>query len=159
RTSIDPGPNEFEVYDPDTDVWTSLGTVSTGANLAVSGPNLYALNDATNMIQRYDRDANTWADVHTGPPASVGYGNLEVTSAGEFFVSQSGDSGLFYTTGATWHVFTLPGPASAIGDYDPGTNVLAIGQYSSEAVWTINPQTLDITPFSVGAGGTGETRR
>jgi len=118
RTSID-GNGSFEVYNPQTNIWSGRAPVNTRTQLATDGSgNLYILNATTNKIQRYNATNDTWTDVINGPPAGISYGNLEVTNSGEFVVTQLDSSTLYYTSGGNWNTYVLPSSASALGDYE-----------------------------------------
>ncbi|MBD2112118.1 MULTISPECIES: DUF4347 domain-containing protein [Cyanophyceae] len=161
RTSIDGYIDNFEVYNPTTNVWKTLNPIATSTQLAVSSNNeLYMLNDNTNIIQRYNPDTDTWVDVQAGPNVNWDYGNLEVTNNNEFILTAQGQTTLYYTQGGTWNSLALPGGASTAADYDPVTGKFVVGQFSQYGAWEVNLATGTITTFSVGGQiDSGETRR
>lgn len=162
RTSIDPGSNPFLIYNVANNVWTSLGNVATGSSFAVSqNGDLFMLNDSTNVIQKYVPTSNTWLNILAGPPSGgSAYGNLEVTNTGEFLFTKSGSNQLWHNSGGSWSAVTLPGSASALGDYEPSSGTYAVSANGSEVVWKIALPSFSISTFSNGANpSTGETRR
>jgi hypothetical protein len=163
RTSLDPGPQPFNVYDVATNTWTNLGTVETAGQMAVSpAGELFMLQRPTNTIQKYNPATNTWSFVKSGPSGFHTYGNLEITSSGEFLFTELNSNILHYTVGGiggVWQQLFMPAPASALGDYDPITNDIFIVQSNSEVVRSIDVSTFSQTVYSFGAGGSGEIRR
>ncbi|MBD1874557.1 DUF4347 domain-containing protein [Nodosilinea sp. FACHB-131] len=161
RTSIDSNVNNFEVYDPTTNVWSALNPITTSTQLAVSADNeLYMLNNATNVIQRYNPDTDTWVNVQAGPNVNWGSGNLEVTNNNEFILTAQGQTTLYYTQGGTWNSLALPGQASTAADYDPITGKFVVSQNGQYVAWEVNLATATITTFNIdGQIGSGETRR
>lgn len=160
RTGINGITLPFEVYDPGTNTWTSLGNVDTETQLATdANGELYMLNSTTNMIQKYVPADNTWIDIQAGPPESIRLGNLEVTNNGDFVVTEYGNNKMYYTDAGEWEQFVLPSNASQAGDYDHATETLIIRQIGSETVWEIDLDTSNVTTFNVGTGVVGENNR
>ncbi|PSN14881.1 hypothetical protein C7293_09610 [filamentous cyanobacterium CCT1] len=162
RTSIDSNVNNFEVYDPKTNTWSALNPITTSTQLTVSASNeLYMLNNATNVIQRYNPDTDSWVNVQAGPNVNWGFGgNLEVTNNNEFILTAQGQTTLYYTQGGTWNSLALPGQASTAADYDPVTGKFVVSQYGQYIAWEVDLATATITTFNVGGQiSSSETRR
>jgi len=160
RTSLDAGDNDFAVYDVATNTWAALTPFASNAQLATStSGDLYGWNTTANEIQQYDQLTDTWTLVQAAPPITSSYGNLEHAANGEWMYSQANNPTLYYTTGGVWQTLALPFSANAIGDYDPATNTLVIGQWSTNFFHAIDMGTLAITDYTTDAGTNGEYAR
>ncbi len=160
-TSIDSGTALFATYDPATDTWTQLGNYDTTCQMAVSDAGgLYAVNNNTGDIDVYDPGTDTWSVYMTGPPVGTGSKcNLEVTNDGEFFMTVYNDPTLYYTSAGSWYTFALPFLGNAMGDYDPNSNQLVVGEKSTVNAHMIDVYTFAITSFTLGPGSNGEYGR
>lgn len=69
---------------------------------------------------------NSWtsADGWTADEYLFG-GNLEITNDGKFLITSSGSNLLWHTVGGGWSSVSLPGAASALGDYEHSTEIYA----------------------------------
>jgi hypothetical protein len=161
RADVDFGSGPFQVYNVQTNAWTTLGSIDTSTQLAVSRSNdLYMLEQSTNTIKRYNSVANSWTSVMAGPPTNISFGgNLEVTNDGKFLITSSGSNLLWHTVSGGWSSVSLPGAASALGDYEHSTETYAVSAINSEAVWQVSIPSFAITTFGNGAIATSETRR
>jgi hypothetical protein len=160
-TSLDSGDGTFAVYDPATNGWTTLTGYDTVCQMAVgTGGELYALRYSTTQIEVYDSGSDTWSYVMDGPPGATGEKcNLEITREGEFLYTEWQGSAVHYTSGGTWHTFSLPFTTNVMGDYDPATHQYVIGE-----AWTLYAHLIDltswtITDFVLGVPGNGENAR
>lgn len=160
KTSLDIGDLGFSVYDPATNVWTTLTPFETGCQMASgSDGTLFAHDYYNGDIRAYDPATDTWSYVIGGPPGASGYYcNLEVTVAGEFLYTEANSSTLWYTTGGVWNTMALPFTTNAMGDYEPATDQYVIGQYATTNAHLIDVHTWTITDFSSSVGN-GEYAR
>jgi hypothetical protein len=160
-TSLDSGTTVFAAYDPGTDAWTQLNSYDTSCQMAVSAAgDLFAVNISTGDIDLYDPGTDTWSYYMDGPPVATGSKcNLEVTNDGEFFMTVVMNTNLYYTSGGSWNTFTMPFNGNAMGDYDPTSNQLVVGEYGTVYAHLIDVDTFAITDFLLGPGSNGEYGR
>jgi len=160
RISLDAGSTDFSIYDVETDTWTTLAPFTSGAQMATSADGrLFGWNTTVNEIQEYNPDTATWSSVQSAPPVSGAYGNLEYRANGEWVYTQANISTLHYTVNGAWQTLALPFSANIIGDYDPATDTLVIGEYGTSFFHAIDMGTLAITSFTLDTGSNGEYSR
>lgn len=152
------GDSDFYAYDPGTNIWTQRASISTRSQLAVDkNGDVFGLA-TDNTIKKYDPGTDTWNTVITGPGLTT-TNNLEVLNDGRFFVTSSNSSTYRVYDGGSWSSGSLGFNASQIGDYDPFTDTLVIGQAANEAIRVINLADFTSTAYTNGAGSTSERRR
>jgi hypothetical protein len=105
RTDLDAGLASFEVYNTNTNAWTSLNPIDNAGQLGV-GPDgtLFMVNRATGFLQAYSPASDTWSNIMATPFAGRSFGTLEVTNSGKFYYWTMQYGGietdrLYYTTG------------------------------------------------------------
>ncbi len=145
-TSLDTWDATFAVYNPVTDVWTTLAAYNTGCQMATNNAGrLYAHNYNADTIDRYNPASDTWTPVSPGPPGATGeYCNLEITNAGEFLYTEWQTTTLWYTENGSWYTQTLPFVGNAMGDYDPTTDQYVVGE-----AFTTNAHMIDVNDWTI----------
>lgn len=151
--------NQFDKYDIATNTWTPLNGYSSRLNMVSVGGVLYALSESTNMIQSYDPATDTWIDVLSGPNASLMPGNLERLPNGEFIAHAASSGNIHYTVGGAWTSVDLGFQPNAIGDFDPASNRLVVGEFETDRFHVIDVSSwAEVGQVALG-GSNGETAR
>ena len=160
RVSLDSGNTDFSRYDIATDTWTTLAPFSTGSQMATSADGrLFGWNSIAGEIQEYSPMSDSWSFIQSIPPVTQSYGNLEYRANGEWVYTASNTPTLYYTVGGEWQTLALPFSPNAIGDYDPVTDTLVIGQYTTSFFHAVDMGSLTITSFTMDGSGNGERSR
>jgi uncharacterized repeat protein (TIGR01451 family) len=160
RTSLDIGSSDFSVYDIASDTWTTLTPFDSSSQMATSTDSrLFGWNTTAGEIQEYDPGTDTWSLVQAAPPVSGINGNLEYRANGEWVYTQYNGATMYYTVAGVWQTLSLPFTANSVGDYDPATDTLVVGQLNTSFFHAIDMGTLAITPFTSDVAGNGERGR
>ena len=160
KISMNSGADGFAVYDIATDSWTDLAPFPSRTQMATSADGrLFGFNSTADEIQEYNPVADTWSFIQAAPPVAENYGNLEFRSNGEWVYNQHTSSTLYYTVAGAWQTLALPFTANAIGDYDPVSDTLVVGEVRTNYFHAIDMGTLTITPFTTDTNGQGELAR
>lgn len=148
----------FFAYDTVGNTWSEKASISTNSQLAAdNNGDIYAL--ATDgSVQKYSSAGDSWSIVATGGLTS-GNNNLEALNDGRFVVSSHTSSSYQVYDSGVWSTGSWGFTASMLGDYDPFTNTLVVGQHNSEIFHLVDVSTFATTAFSNGAVTTGERRR
>lgn len=151
--------SEFLAYDPQTDSWSGKATIDTRAQLAADQNGVvHAYDYLADEIKSYDPVSNSWSSVIAGP-GYIHAGNLEVLNDGRYLLSHYSSSTYDLYDGGVWTTGNWSFESSLLGDYDPTTNTLVIGEHLHENAYVIDLTTFSETAYTLGAGSTHERRR
>lgn len=153
------GDSDFYAYDTGANTWTQKAGISTRTQLAVDKNGDVYGYASDNTIKKYNTALDTWDTVITGPGLQNSNNNLEVLNDGRYVLTTNSSSAYRVYDNGVWNSGSLGFTASHIGDYDPFSDTLVIGQTRSEAVHVINLADFTSTAFNNGAGSTPERRR